>query len=65
MRRRRNAKDDRIVENWLTDAGHELKSRAARVPVQLLCSAGLGMDELESLRSALGGLIVTLRKLPT
>jgi DNA-binding MarR family transcriptional regulator len=65
VKRRRSASDDRIVENWLTDEGHDLKTRAVRVPVQLLCSAGLNMDELASLRSALGGLIVTLRKLQT
>lgn len=60
IERRRRQDDDRIVGNWLTEAGRALRRRAASVPVQLLCAAKLGMDEVESCRDMLDRLITAL-----
>jgi DNA-binding MarR family transcriptional regulator len=58
--RRRNAEDDRIVENFLTDDAKRLKKRAQHVPVQLLCSAGLGLPQVQSLKRVIEGLVERL-----
>jgi DNA-binding MarR family transcriptional regulator len=58
--RRRNADDDRVVENWLSDGARALKKRAQRVPVQLLCGAGLGLDDVKSVKDMMEGLIARL-----
>ncbi len=58
--RRRSAGDDRVVENWLTDEAKALKKRAQRVPVQLLCNAGLGLNDVQSLKRVLDGLVERL-----
>ncbi len=61
--RSRGAKDDRVVESWLTTKAKAMKKDAVRVPIQLLCSTGIEMGELQRLRQTLGGLVVTLQKL--
>jgi DNA-binding MarR family transcriptional regulator len=55
--RRRNAKDDRVVENWLTDLARALKERAQSVPTQLVCNAGLAMSDVKSLKKAVEGFV--------
>jgi DNA-binding MarR family transcriptional regulator len=57
LRRRRNAEDDRVVENWLTVAGKSLKKRAEHVPVDLLCNAGLEMDDVRSIKGVIEGFV--------
>lgn len=58
--RRRNAEDDRIVESFLTDRARALKKRAQHVPVQLLCSAGLDLPKVKSLKRVVEGLVERL-----
>jgi DNA-binding MarR family transcriptional regulator len=58
--RRRNAQDDRVVESFLTDEAKALKKRAQRVPVQLLCNAGLELPEVASLKRVIEGLVARL-----
>jgi DNA-binding MarR family transcriptional regulator len=58
--RRRSAQDDRVVENWLSDSGKQLKKRAQRVPVQLLCNAGLELPEAQSIKRVIEGFIQRL-----
>jgi DNA-binding MarR family transcriptional regulator len=58
--RRRSQEDDRVVENWLTEDARALKKRAQRVPVQLLCSAGLELDDVKSLKQVIEGLVQRL-----
>ncbi|HVJ88763.1 MAG TPA: MarR family transcriptional regulator [Labilithrix sp.] len=60
IERRRNPDDDRIVGNWLTPMGMELKRRAMHVPVQLLCNAKLDIGELEPMRRVFRRLIDAL-----
>jgi DNA-binding MarR family transcriptional regulator len=58
--RRRSAKDDRVVENWLTEAGKRLQRRAQRVPVQLLCNAGLELREAQSIKRVIESFVQRL-----
>jgi DNA-binding MarR family transcriptional regulator len=58
--RRRNSQDDRVVENWLTDSAKALKKRAQRVPVQLLCNAGLDLSDVKSIKRVVEGFIAKL-----
>lgn len=60
IERRRSPEDDRVVGNWLTPAGRELKKKAVHVPIQLLCSAKLDVDELAPMRRVLQRLIDAL-----
>jgi DNA-binding MarR family transcriptional regulator len=55
--RHRRGEDDRVVENWLTDAGKALKKRASRVPVQMLCNAQLELDEVQAIKRVIDGLV--------
>jgi DNA-binding MarR family transcriptional regulator len=55
--RRRNAKDDRVVENWLTDPARALKERAQSVPMQLVCNAGLALSDVKSLKKVIEGFV--------
>ena len=57
LRRSRNAEDDRVVENWLTDAARALKKRAQKVPVELLCNAGLDLDGAQSIKGVIEGFV--------
>jgi MarR family transcriptional regulator, organic hydroperoxide resistance regulator len=61
--RSRTAGDDRVVENWLSAKGKAMKKDAVRVPIELICRSGIGMDELERLRSMLHDLIGSLQKI--
>lgn len=54
---RKRGADDRVVENWLTEEGRALKKRAAKVPVQLLCNAQLDLDDVQSIKRVVDGLI--------
>jgi DNA-binding MarR family transcriptional regulator len=58
--RRRNEKDDRVVENWLTEPAKRLKRRAQRVPVQLLCNAGLQLRDAQSIKQVIEGFVQRL-----
>jgi DNA-binding MarR family transcriptional regulator len=58
--RRRNLQDDRVVENWLTDSAKQLKKRAQRVPVQLLCNAGLELSDAQSIKRVVEGFVQRL-----
>ena len=57
LRRNRNAEDDRVVENWLTDAARALKKHAQKVPVELLCNAGLDLDDAQSIKGVIEGFV--------
>jgi MarR family transcriptional regulator, organic hydroperoxide resistance regulator len=63
VERSRNAGDDRIVENRLTAKARDMKKNAVRVPIDLVCRSGMGMEELDRLRKTLHELIVTLQKM--
>ncbi len=58
--RRRSGADDRVVENWLTDSAKPLKKQAQRVPVQLLCNAGLELREAQSIKRVIEGFVERL-----
>ncbi len=60
IERRRNRYDDRVVENWLTAAGRNIKPEAQKVPVALMCSAGFDLGELQVLKHVLEGVIAKL-----
>jgi DNA-binding MarR family transcriptional regulator len=49
VQRLRDSADERRVLLRLTPAGRALKTRAARVPPQVLCAAGCSLDELAAL----------------
>jgi DNA-binding MarR family transcriptional regulator len=56
VERRRRPSDERSVEIRLTDAGRNLRDRAADVPERLLCNTGLTTDEIIRLRNELNAL---------
>jgi len=60
--RRRSAKDERVVEVFLTTAGKRLERRASEVPAALLCRTGLPIRDLEKLRATLQTLTKTLHE---
>ncbi len=65
--RKRRGSDDRIVENWLTEVGREMKQRAQKVPVQLLCSAKLDLMQMLAIKRVVEGLVqklLTLEPVP-
>ncbi|WP_431688749.1 MarR family winged helix-turn-helix transcriptional regulator [Hahella sp. NBU794] len=61
--RQRSAEDERSVLLGLTDAGRELKARAAKVPMQLLCQANVAIEELERLKGDLRGFLDRIQQL--
>lgn len=61
--RSRSSGDDRVVENWLTAKAKAMKKDAVRVPITLICNAGIEMGELVRMREMLGGLIASLQKI--
>ena len=61
--RKRQGKDDRVVENWLTDEARKLKRRAQKVPVTMLCNAKLDLSQVLALKKAFEGLVVRLAPL--
>jgi MarR family transcriptional regulator, organic hydroperoxide resistance regulator len=58
--RRRSEPDDRVVANWLTDAGKALKARATDIPVQMLCSAQIDVGEVAPMKAVMHRLIDAL-----
>jgi MarR family transcriptional regulator, organic hydroperoxide resistance regulator len=53
--------DGRMVRNYLTPRGRELKTAATPVPGELLCEVDLSVDDLEVLRDRLHHLIGKLK----
>jgi DNA-binding MarR family transcriptional regulator len=53
IERRRSAKDERVVEVFLTAEGKGLKRRAMDVPAALLCRTDLSIPQLAKLRTTL------------
>jgi len=49
VQRQRDTADERRVMLHLTTAGRALKSRAAKVPPEVVCAANCSLDELASL----------------
>ena len=56
IRRARNKSDERQVDIFLQEAGSALRSKALRVPQQVLCMSGKSLPELEQLREDLRSL---------
>jgi DNA-binding MarR family transcriptional regulator len=59
--RRRQAEDDRVVENWLTAEGKALREKANHIPIDLLCRAELTLDDVQRMKGMLDTLIERLR----
>ena len=55
--RKRSAADDRLVQNFLTKKSKLLKGEAAKVPFALFCKSGMTLEETESLRESIKGLL--------
>ncbi|WP_416305915.1 MarR family winged helix-turn-helix transcriptional regulator [Neptunicella sp. SCSIO 80796] len=51
--RQRNKQDDRLVNISLTKAGQQLKEQAASIPQQILCSTGLEINDVLTLKAKL------------
>ncbi|PVZ94935.1 MarR family transcriptional regulator [Amnibacterium flavum] len=51
--RGRRPSDERVLEVTLTQAGHDARATAERIPAQVVERLGLPMERLESLRDAL------------
>ena len=60
VKRRRSREDDRAVENWLTERGRALKLKAVEIPTQLLCSTAISLQEVITLKNALGPVLAKL-----
>ncbi|WP_036218965.1 MarR family winged helix-turn-helix transcriptional regulator [Marinobacter sp. ES-1] len=60
--RTRRGDDERVVRIALTDAGRELKARAAGIPEQLLCGLDVEPAQLVALRQQLRGLLAVLEQ---
>jgi MarR family transcriptional regulator, organic hydroperoxide resistance regulator len=60
IKRKRDADDDRVVQNWLTARGRSLKKKAVDIPTQLLCSTTVELDEVSVLKSALSPVLQKL-----
>lgn len=58
--RGRQSVDERRVAISLTDAGLALKAKAGKIPLEVLCRAGLDLKETESLRQALKTMLARL-----
>jgi DNA-binding MarR family transcriptional regulator len=57
LTRSRSGDDDRVVENWLTAPAKALKKRAQKVPIELLCNAGLNLDDVKMIKGVVEGLV--------
>ena len=64
VERRRGSDDERVVRIFLTRKGRALEARARRVPAELLCSAGIDLDDPRALERFVE-LRETLRALAT
>ncbi|GDY74584.1 hypothetical protein SAV31267_040690 [Streptomyces avermitilis] len=60
VRRERSAKDERSVYVHLTEEGTALRERALLVPVRIATATGLGLGEIEDLRTRLDRLTTAL-----
>jgi DNA-binding MarR family transcriptional regulator len=58
--RKRSRDDDRVVLNWLTEKARAIKPRAQKIPITLMCGAGMDLGELVSLKATIEGLIAKL-----
>jgi DNA-binding MarR family transcriptional regulator len=63
VERRRGERDERELHLALTEAGVALRERVMPLKAELLCESGVAPDELDELRSRLGGLLDRLMKL--
>ncbi len=61
VRRARRRDDEREVETRLTAAGRKLETRAAAVPLGVLCEAGLTIDEVVQVREPVRALMHKLK----
>jgi DNA-binding MarR family transcriptional regulator len=57
VERQRDPADERWVLVRLTDRGHELRSRASRVPAAIIGRLGMSVAELQSLQDVLTAVI--------
>lgn len=64
LKRERAAHDGREVHVVLTRAGRALKKKAARVPLTLVCTPGLPVNDIPALRAGLERLLDSLAALP-
>ena len=60
IRRIRSTDDERVVRTVLTDAGRELRTDAASVPVRLMCGLDVDPRRLTALRHQLRSLLEVL-----
>ncbi|MCO4744197.1 MAG: winged helix-turn-helix transcriptional regulator [Proteobacteria bacterium] len=60
IERRRRAEDERVVEVYLTEEGHQLREQAEQVPLQLLCKVDLPREDVAELRTTLTELLARL-----
>lgn len=51
--RTRSARDERVLDIGLTDAGRALRERALAVPAQVMAATGMSVERLEALRDGL------------
>lgn len=58
--RRRSKKDERSVEVFLTQKGHQLKEKASEVPERMLCLTGLTAEDAFFLRDILHNFLNSL-----
>lgn len=60
LERRRSARDERVVELFLTREGKQLERRAADALDSVFCKAGMSQTEVGTLRDSLHGLLRNL-----
>lgn len=51
--RTRSARDERVLDIGLTDAGRALREQALAVPAQVMAATGVSVERLEALRDGL------------
>ncbi|WP_454119156.1 MarR family winged helix-turn-helix transcriptional regulator [Microbacterium lacticum] len=51
--RTRSARDERVLDIGLTDAGRALREQALAVPAQVMADTGMSVERLEALRDGL------------
>ena len=48
--RNRSSQDERVVEITLTDTGNALSEKALSIPMKMIASMGISLDDLEALK---------------
>ncbi|MDN3705904.1 MarR family transcriptional regulator [Myroides ceti] len=48
--RNRSSQDERVVEITLTDTGNALSEKAQSIPMKMIASMGISLDDLEALK---------------